>query len=213
MVAFVSGRSDEDEIAMLREAIGALMGENLLLTALVDSVQATLLIEEMAYSDGEVLLVPTSGLETYQAPGAVTRYVETGRLVLATPLPPTLGPSPDLEPLLQQITSTASSRRILSSDSDPYDAGTPPRPTLALTPAATHRSESSRVQVTDNAADVLLWVQDPDQDLQSGAFSPTVQRDETTEIPLSREETLSLLEQGGNVPPALRARLTDTQGS
>jgi hypothetical protein len=213
MITFVPGRPNEDELAMLREAVGALMGENLLLTALADTVQAALLIEEMAYSDGEIMIVPTSGLDNTEISAVETRYIEAGRLVLATPLPPTMAADPVLEPLLQQITSAAASRRILSTASDTYDAGTPPRPTLVLTPTPPPASESPRLQFTDNAADVLLWVQDPEQDLTGGPLPSAEPRDKPTGTPLSPEETLSLLEQGGDVPPALRARLTDTQGS
>lgn len=211
IVTFVCGNPDEDGMAMLREAMGALLGEHLLLAALADSTPAKLLLEEMAYSDGEILLFPTSGMDCYEATQIETRYVDTGRLALATPLPPTMAASPGLKPLLQQIASAASARRILSTASEGYDAGEPPRPTLVLTPTPPS-STSPHLQFTDNAADVLLWVQEPDRDL-SGARMPSNKQDDTEATPLTPEQTLSLLEQGGVVPPALRARLTESQDS
>jgi hypothetical protein len=210
IVTFVPGQPNDEEMAMLREAMSVLLGEDLLLAALAGSVQAALLLEEMAYSDGEILLVPTAGLDRYQPSEMETRTLDAGRLVLATPLPPAMPANPKLEPLLQQILSAAAARRILGAAAGGYDAGEPPRPTLALTPAPPSGAASPHLQCTDNASDVLLWVQHPDQDLRRGPLA-SVQADETQASPLSPEQTLNLLEQGGDVPPALRARLTETE--
>jgi uncharacterized protein YjiS (DUF1127 family) len=211
IVTFFAKRPNEDELAMLREAISVLLGENLLLAALANTVQAKLLLEEMAYSDGEILLVATSGMDTYEVTGIEASYIDAGRLVIATPLPPSIPANPKLKPLLQQIATAASARRILASPSGEYDAGDPPRPTLALMPDPP-RAKSPLVNATDNAADVLLWVQDPDQDLQSTP-QPSTSQHEPLDTPMSPEQTLTLLEQSGDVPPALRARLTDVQES
>jgi hypothetical protein len=211
IVTFLAERPNEDEMAMLREAMSVLLGENLLLAALANTVEAELLLEEMAYSDGEILLVPPSGMDAYEVTEMETSYIDAGRLVLATPLPPSIPANPELVPLLRQITSAASARRIVVSPAGGYDAGEPARPTLALTPTPPSTTPP-RVKATDNAADVLLWVQDPDQDLQSTPHPATAQ-DEAPGTPLSPEQTLTLLEQGGDVPPALRARLTNVQES
>ena len=70
--------------------------------------------------------------------------------------------------------------------------------------------ESPHLQFTDTASDVLLWVQNPDQDLRSGPL-PSREREESSASPLTPKQTLNLLEQGGEVPPALRARLQETE--
>ena len=90
IVALVSGNPDEDEMTMLREVTSVLLGENLLLAALADSVQATLLLEEMTYSDGEALIMATSGLDQYETTAREARYLAEERLVLMTPLPPSM---------------------------------------------------------------------------------------------------------------------------
>ncbi len=211
IVTFVPGNPNEETMAMLREVMGVLLGENLLLAALTNSVQAKLLLDEMTYSDGEIVLFATSGMDRYEPTGIETRYVDAGRLVLATPLPPAMTANPSLEPLLRQIASAASARRILSSASDGSDAGDPARPTRALT-RPPRPSASTHLQFTDNASDVLVWVQDPERDLNRDPL-PTGEQDDTPATPLTPEQTLNLLEQGGNVPPALRARLTHSQDS
>ncbi len=204
----------------LREVINLLLGEELLLAAYEGSDQATLLMEEMAYGQGEILLFANAGLEARDPSGTESRLLDDGRTLVLSPLPPRAPHRPAWDSILTQVALAASDRIILSGDKaqQPHTVtGLGSTPTLALSGTPPDVRVPANIQVTDAPADVLLWVESlfPERELEGTSGQTTA----TADVPSyalpeedlgpapSTKEILATLGKGGTIPEALRRRL------
>ena len=226
IITLAPGALDRSRENHLREVINLLLGEELLLAAYEGSDQAALLMEEMAYSQGEMLLFANAGLEARAASGTESQLIADSRVLVLSPLPPTAPHRPAWDSILTQVALAAADRIILSGDTaqQPHAVtGLGATPTLALSgtspdvrvPAA-HRPRN--VQVTNVPADVLLWVESllPEHELSEGTAGHTtvtgdlsayaLPEEDSGPVP-STEEILATLGRGGAIPEALRRRL------
>jgi hypothetical protein len=225
IITLAPGSLDQSPQDNLREVINLLLGEELLLAAYEGSDQATLLMEEMTFSQGEILLFANAGLEARDPSGTESRLLGDGRTLVLSPLPPAAPHRPAWDSILTQVALAASDRIILSGDmaQQPHTVtGLGTTPTLALSgippdvrvPAA---QMPSNIQVTDAPADVLLWVEGlfPEHELEGTAGQTTATADvsayalpeEDLGPAPSTKEILATLGKGGTIPEALRRRL------
>jgi hypothetical protein len=231
IITLAPGSLDEVGQDHLREVINLLLGEELLLAAYEDSDQATLLMEEMTYSQGETLLFANAGLEARDPSGAESQLLADGRALVLSPLPPTASHRPAWAGILTQVALAAADRIILSGESAQQlrtVAGLGTTPTLALSdappdlrdPAALVPQDQTpaNIRVTDTPADVLLWIEGlfPEQELPESTTGRTTATDNVSAHALSEEdlgpapsteEILTTLGKGGTIPEALRRRL------
>ncbi len=226
IITLAPGSLDQGPQDRLREVINLLLDEELLLAAYEGSDQATLLMEEMTFSQGEILLFARAGLEARAPSGTESQLIADARLLVLSPLPPTAPHRTAWDRILTRVALAAADRIILSGDAaqEPHAVtGLGTTPTLALsgTPPgirapATH--VPSNIQVTDAPADVLLWVESlfPEHDLLKGTAGQTTVTDEVSAYAQpeedmgsapSTEEILATLGKGGTIPEALRRRL------
>ncbi len=225
--------ADSDE--RTREVIGLLLDEHVLIATFEGTPQATLALDEMAMTEGELLLFTKSGLGRRSPTGLEQQLLEQDRLILLSPLPPNVAHLMSLDPILRQVAWYASNRVVLTAD--PRDAelpaewlaarpvlelagDRPPRPdttswTTAIDPTdvlawVEGQLDASRQEVTANAGtlDDLPWHQAP-------SLLPNASLlDDATPLPaLSPDEILKTLSQGGTVPEVLRQRLLKGRGS
>jgi len=226
IITLAPGSLDEGAQDHLREVVNLLLGEELLLAAYEGSDQATLLMEEMTYSQGETLLFANAGLEARDASGAESQLLADGRTLILSPLPPAAPHRPAWDTILTQVALAAADRIILSGNTAQQAhavTGLGSTPTLALSdippdvrvPAA---QVPNKTQVTDAPADVLLWVESlfPVQKLPEGTAGQTTATADISTYALpeddlgpapSTEEILATLSKGGSIPEALRRRL------
>ncbi len=195
----------EQEGELLQEAIGLLLGEGLLPATLAGSPQATVLLQELTHAEGEGLLFVRSGLERHPISPEAKALIENGRLLLVSPLPPTTPEHPDLAPVLAQVEGAAAKRCLLIGTF--LETPCPPAKSLHLVPPGTPPRPDLR-QVED-PAEVLLWLSDLEPPSTGTLPEP---QPGVEAAPLSPEETLNILEQGGAVPRVLRERLRKQQG-
>ena len=211
------GRSPQDH---LREVINLLLSEELLLAAYEGSDQATLLVEEMTYSQGEILLFAQAGLEARSPSGTESQLIADARLLVLSPLPPTAPHRSAWDTILTQVALAAADRIILSGDTaqQPHAVtGLGSTPALALSGTSPDVRVPVNIQVTDAPADVLLWVESlfPEHELEGTAGQTRATVDVSAyalpEKDLgpapSTEEILATLGKGGTIPEALRRRL------
>ncbi len=200
---------NDEERELLRETAALLLGERLLPTALHDSDQAAVLLEELAHTEGEVALFVRSGLDQIALSDREEALLETGRLLLLSPLPPGTAPNPDLDSLLARVEDAAAHRSLLVSATPPSEPGDDTTDVLWIAPPSTEESaELPGVQRLSDPAELLLWLAGLRVDAPAPASGPIVE-ELTAEPPPTPEETLRILEKGGHVPEALRKRLQD----
>jgi len=220
IITLAPGSLDQGPQDHVREVINLLLGEELLLAAYEGSDQATLLMEEMAYSHGEILLFANAGLRARGPSGTESRLLGDGRMLVLSPLPPTAIHRAVWDSILTQVALAASDRVILSGGQaqQPHTvAGLGSTPILALSGTPPDVRVPANIQVTDAPADVLLWVESlfPEHELEGISGQTTA----TTHVPSyalpeedlgpapSTKEILATLGEGGTIPEALRRRL------
>jgi len=220
IITLAPGSLDQGRQDHLREVINLLLGEELLLAAYEGSDQATLLMEEMTYSQGEILLFANAGLEARDPSGTESELLGDGKTLVLSPLPPAAPHRPAWDNILTQVALAASDRIILSGDmaQQPHTVtGLGNTPTLALSSTPPDVRVPVNIQVTDTPADVLLWVESlfAEHELEGTAGQTTATADTSAQaLPEedlgpapSTKEILATLGKGGTIPEALRRRL------
>jgi hypothetical protein len=155
-----AGASQASDV--MREVISLLLGEPILLGVYDGSEQHALLLEEMAYSEGEALVFARAGLDAREETEVERAMLAAERLLVVSPLPPDAAYQPAWDPVLRQVATAAAHSVIL--------AGPPPgglqdlggererKPTLVLSLAPPSRPAPPNVEVSSLPADVLLWI-------------------------------------------------------
>lgn len=214
IIYFAPGNLSEDTKERLLEVVGMVVGENLLLAAFEDSPQAAMLLEELAASEGEILLFARQGLDQEVRSEQEQRLLDAGSLLRLTPLPPGSRANPAWNSVLEQV-ALATATRCIFSDPHSLPEPTPAAPSILLTMTGT--TQMPGIQVVTNATDALTWLLDvpaapPSRPGQSTPRPSTTRPGQalTTsdlEPPPTPGEMLRTLEKGGSVPEALRRRL------
>ncbi len=212
IIYLAPGTLDAETQELLQETVSILLGENLLLAAFRDSLQATVLLDEMVASEGEVLLFAKQGLAQLTLPEREQMLLKDGRLLILSPLPPTAAANPAIDDVLQQVAAGAAMHTIYSSAPEKTE---PAVNALLLTAAPTTRA-SQYLRVVANAAEAALWLTElPPAPVNAAtptpATTPTpafdLTADPPTDPPTTPAEALRVLEKGGRVPEALKKRL------
>lgn len=206
IIYLTPGPLDDESQELFQETVGILLGENLLLAAFRESPQAVLLLEEMAASEGEVLLFAKQGLAQLVLPEQEQALLQAGRLLILSPLPPTASPNPAWDDVLQQVAAGAALRKVYSSattlPTDPDAANS----TLLLAASAPPRTPPG-IHIAGTAIEALMWL----TELPAAPVNAPPSSSFTSE-PLpgpspTPAEALRILEKGGRVPEALKKRL------
>ena len=219
IVYLAPGPLDAETQELMQETVGILLGENLLLAAFRESPQATLLLEEMIISEGEALLFAKQGLEQLTLPEQEQTFLQNGRLLVLSPLPPTVSPNPAWTDVLEQVAAGAAMRRVYSSAAalDKTETGTNALANALLLTASPTANVPQGIRVVTNAVEAVVWLTElstapvgpPQQTTAMPTPSPSFGL--TTELPTdpppSPTEALRVLEKGGHVPEALKKRL------
>jgi hypothetical protein len=215
-----AGPLTDEEKAITREAVSLLLGEHLLPAVPRLSEQADLVLSEMADTEGELLLFSREGITNLTLTPIEEAFLNTERLCILSPLPPDAEPNPAWAPALTYVELAAAQRCILPSQGifqALQDAVKPSAwpPTLLIGAPPTDRQRPPQIQVTQNPTDILPWLADalgpadrtsPDQSTSEDLGAP-LGAEVSLEPPPPPEETLRILEKGGNVPEGLRSRL------
>lgn len=219
--------ADAEERA--REAISLLLGEDILLAAFEDTPQAALGMAEMLTTEGEMLLFAQSGLRCRSPSERELQLRTEDRLVVLSPLPPDAPHQASLDMVLHQVAWYAADRVILTGDGGP--SGLPSewlnaKPILELATSA-RRPAPIPWTITEDPTDVLAWIggqltvlpsehvwtigtKADDASLRPGSATTQDIADADTApplAPLSAEDILRTLGQGGAVPEKLRRRI------
>jgi triosephosphate isomerase len=195
----------------LREAADVLLGEMVLLSAVHGSDQARVLLEELAHAEGEVLLFARSGLEEVELSERERALLKAGRLLVVSPLPPSTPPSPDLESILERVEAAAADRRVVVGAEAPPPSPETPTLWIALEVEGEEEKEIPGVRRANYPAEILAWMGGL-KVTPTPPAPPAEPAPPDGEPPLSPEETLRILEDGGNVPEALKRRLLGEDG-
>ncbi len=191
---------DERDIA--HETLSLLLGEPFLVAATRGSDQAALLLEEMADSEGELLLFARCGQEQLTPTGREVALLAEQRLLLVSALPPAAPGNPRWDTLLTQVEAAAALRcLVIGSAPQPATPPWPPTPTLYVTA----QSPAPAAPATADPTEALLWLTAPEH-LETPATAPPSPEPEAEPAP-PPEETLRILAQGGHIPNILRERL------
>jgi hypothetical protein len=209
----------EEERELMREALSLLLGESLLPAAVQGSDQASLVLTEMAHTEGDVLLFVRAGLENVELDEKTRAMLDQERLLLASPLPPTTAPNPRWASVLIEVEAAAANRCVLTT-SQPnvpqFLSNHPDLPTLWLHTSTGRAQVPSHVEHATDAAGLLLWLTEASaektpQDAQPPTSALDAARplgaEPPSDPPPTPEETLRILQKGGDIPPALRKRL------
>lgn len=210
---------DAETQELMRETVGILLGENLLLAAFRESPQATLLLEEMTASEGEALLFAKQGLGQLVLPEQEQTLLQNGRLLVLSPLPPSAPLNPAWDDVLEQVAAGTAMRRVYSNTAtlDKTEAGTNALANALLLTASPGAHAPQGIRIVTNAAEAALWLTElpaapvgpaqqttamptPSPSLELAAAPPS-------DPPPSPAEALRVLEKGGRVPEALKKRL------
>jgi hypothetical protein len=219
IIYLAPGSLDDETRELLQETVGILLGENLLLATFRESPQATLLLEEMIASEGEVLLFAKQGLEHLTLPEQEQTLLQSERLLILSPLPPSTPPNPAWDDILQQVAAGAAMRRVYSSAIalDKTGTGTNALANALLLTASPGTHVPPGIRVVTNAVEAALWLTElpsaPVSTTQQTTAMPTpspspeLAAEPPSDPPPSPAETLHILEKGGHVPEALKRRL------
>jgi hypothetical protein len=215
IIHLAPGPLDDETRELLQETVGILLGENLLLAAFRESQQATLLLEEMIASEGEVLLFAKQGLAHLTLPEQEQALLQDGRLLVLSPLPPNASPNLAWDDVLQQVATSAAMRCVYSHAAALNK--TESHTNALLLAASPGMRAPQGVRVVTNAAEAALWLTElpaaPVSTAQQShpVSSPSASLELAAEAPVgpppSPAEALSVLEKGGRVPEALKKRL------
>lgn len=152
---------------LLHEAISLLVDEPLLLAAYEGSAQIPLLMEELAYSTGTVVIFARTGLAVHRSSEMESALIDQRRLVLVSPLPPNAAYHPFWDTILQRVAIAAAQRILLTGESarlretqpDIYADLRAHAAVLALTPEEAQPSSRHNIPSTSTPGDVLPWVE------------------------------------------------------
>jgi hypothetical protein len=217
IIYLAPGPLDDETRELLQETVGILLGENLLLAAFRESPQADLLLEEMAASEGEVLLFAKQGLAHLTLPEQEQALLQDGRLLVLSPLPPNASLNLTWDDVLQQVAASAAMRCVYSHAAALNKIENHAN-TLLLAASPGIRAPQG-VRVVTNATEAALWLTElpavpastAQQSTPMSSSSPSASLELAAEPPAdpppSPAEALSVLEKGGRVPEALRKRL------
>ena len=209
----------EAEREAAREALSLLLGESLLPAAVQGSDQAALLLVEMSHAEGDVLLMARAGLDQIERSEAARRLLANERLLLVSPLPPGTPPNPKWAAVLREVEAAMADRCLLTTARPPVARFLSTHPEI---PLLWLHTGVGKAQVPDHAehakepATLLTWLAGEAQPEQSLQAQPAPSLADAArplgeappdEPPPTPEETLQILQKGGDVPPALRARL------
>jgi hypothetical protein len=233
LLYFVPGALATDNEERVRETLALLLDEPVLVAAFEGSPQAGLILEEMAAAEGEMLLFVRSGLKRRSSTEPESRLIAQERLIVLSPLSPETQYQANFDTVLQQVAWYASDRVILTAEGG--FQGLPSewletKPVLALGAPPMPPSISSRGVRSMDATDVLSWIEgfppvsQPDEStsavmprLQAPGTQDSSATDEALTLdnepllpPLSPDEILKTLGQGGTVPEVLRRRILKT---
>ncbi|MGC9400114.1 MAG: hypothetical protein ACP5HM_13380 [Anaerolineae bacterium] len=212
-----------EERETVREVLSLLLGESLLPAAVHGSDQAALLVEEMAYAEGETLLFVRAGVDAVELREGERTLLAQERLLLISPLPPGASYKPEWDVVLQEV-EAATARRFLLTGIRPtvprFLADHAELPALWFHPGAGRASVPGHVEHAGDVAAALLWLSGDkagsdtstaaSASLASMAARP-LGAEPPADPPPTPEETLRILQQGGAVPPVLRRRLLGDQ--
>jgi hypothetical protein len=213
IIYLAPGPLDDETRELLQETVGILLGENLLLAAFRESPQAALLLEEMAASEGEVLLFAKQGLAQLTLPENEQALWQVQRLLILSPLPPNTPPNPAWDDVLQQVVAGAAMHSVYSHTTALEKIEGNINAILLATSPGIHTPQG--IRVVTNAVEAALWLTElpvtPANAGQQPAAAPSAPLGLTVELPIdpppSPAEALRVLEQGGRVPEALKKRL------
>jgi len=213
IIYLAPGPLDDETRELLQETVGILLGENLLLAAFRESPQAALLLEEMIASEGEALFFAKQGLAQLTLSDDEQALVQTQRLLVISPLPPTAPPNPAWDDVLQQVAAGATMRCVYSDATALMKIEGNANALLLAASPGTHVPQG--VRVVTNAAEAALWLTEPvtpvgvPQPPNSAIPTASLElaAEPPTDPPPTPTETLRVLEQGGRVPDALKKRL------
>lgn len=192
---------------LLQETLSQLLGDTSLPAALRGSAQATILLGELADSEGDALLFVRQGLGTIEITGEEQRLLNDGRLLLLSPLNPATPANAKWESALFQVELAAAEHVLWVSHESP-DVSINKLTVLWLTPDPTSATSMPGYRITDEPGDVPLWLL---ENTSLPAVTDTTSFMEASSVlpPLPPSETLRILERGGAIPEALRRRLLE----
>lgn len=192
---------------LLQETLSQVLGDTSLLAALRGSAQATILLGELADSEGDALLFVRQGLGTIEITGEEQRLLNDGRLLLLSPLNPAAPANAKWESALFQVEMAAAERILWVSHESP-DISINKLPILWLTPDPASATPMPGYRITDEPGDVPLWLL---ENTSLPAMPDTTDLMEVSSVlpPLPPTEALRILERGGAIPEALRRRLLE----
>ncbi len=204
IIYFPPAPIQEEEEETVREALSLLLGEALLPAAVQGSDQATLLLEEMEITEGEALLFVRSGLDQRKETTRELAFLEQHRLLLLSPLPAGAPLNLKWEPMLSQVEEAAATCCVVTAAAPP--AAVSGTPTLWITATPPLPSMPADVHIIQDAMELITWLLNHEN---SRPLTPEeAPADESEALPpLSPEETLHILEQGGHIPDILRKKL------
>ncbi|HOT90466.1 MAG TPA: hypothetical protein PLJ78_14705 [Anaerolineae bacterium] len=204
IIYLVPGPLDAATRELLQETVSLLLGENLLPATFRESPQAELLLEEMAISEGEALLFAREGLAQLMPSEREQAFLQAGRLLILSPLPPSTRATPALNEVLQQVAASAALRRVHTHAATLPDDPAAAAGTLLLTATAVSRAPHG-IPVAESAVEALTWLTEiplPPTPTSQPAAEPLYDAP-----PPTPEEALRVLEKGGRVPEVLKKRL------
>lgn len=235
MVYLVPAQLGSEDTERLREVLNLLIGEDLLFAAYSGTPQSELLLEELAYGQGEALLFVPAGLKAGTITGLGVPLMEDNRLLLLSPLPAATPYRPALDAILQQVAAAAADRMILSGDAArrPADTvGLAGTPALAVSEPAAGTVVPANVHLATAPTHALAWVSpglpwgesvegdfEPPKEGSAPVRSASTQQEDDAEAydlhkadlgpPPTAEEIIDTLSHGGRIPEVLRRRLAD----
>lgn len=208
------GEIAPDVVDMFQAVVSLLLGEFVLPTAFRGTPQAEMLLAEMQNSEGEVLLFAAQGVQTLILSPEEQALIDAQRLLIATPLPPSIMPNPAWGNVLQQVALAAARRCLVSAPLLPSQL--PEKtPTKLLSVNAITASLPKHIQAITEPTELLLWLDDvptsdvaplSTQSLPADAAAP-LNVGVPLEPPPAPEDMLQTLQDGGTVPEGLRRRL------
>ncbi len=225
IVYLPAGPLSDEEKAITREAVSLLLGEHLLLATPRFGEQVDLVLGEMLDTEGEVLLFSREGITSLTLTPIEQAFLDTEaagateRLCILSPLPPNAEANPAWSSALTQVEIAAAQRCIIPSQKIFQILQSTVKPsewpsTLLIGDPPSDRQLPPQVQATQNPTDILPWLADAlgsssreSPALPSEDLAVPLGTDYAPEPPPPPEETLSILEKGGNVPEGLRSRL------
>jgi hypothetical protein len=218
----------------VREIVNLLIGEDLLFAAYSQSLQARILLDELAYGQGAALIFANAGLEAYPIGKGARALLAQERLLLMSPLPPKTPQRPSLAAVLEHVAMAAADRIILTGTGDASPTAFPEladTPTIAVYGTDHKGDPAPNVRQVDAPTDILTWIgltspltqsaEDPTIHPEAAAppratAPPQDNPDETYALrnsdlgpPPSPDEILDTLKRGGSIPEALRRRLEE----